>query len=89
MDRTPIDERNQLHYQESQQHSLAEALADGRTLLNRLIELTEAHTEAFLTEPQRFSGVPESVLVWKQLDTICNHYRGHMEQVRAGVPHSL
>lgn len=88
MDRTPIDERNQLHFQESRKHSLAEALADGPTLLNRLIELTEGHTEAFLIEPQRFNGVPEPVLVWKQLDHIYNHYRGHMEQVQAGVAQS-
>jgi hypothetical protein len=83
-DRTPIDERNQLHFQESQLHSLTDVLTDARTILEQLIELTEAHSEAFLIEPQQFEGVPEPVVVWQGLDHVCNHYRGHMQSIRAG-----
>jgi hypothetical protein len=87
-DRTPIDERNQSHFHASQQHSLEEVLTDSRVLFNQLIELTEAHPEAFLIEPQQFEGVPELVIVWQGLDHACNHYRGHMQDIRQGLEKS-
>jgi hypothetical protein len=81
----PIDERNQLDFRESQQHSLDSVLADARDVFRGLIELTEAQTEALLLEPQRFAGIAEPILVWKYLDYICNHYHGHMQAIRAGL----
>jgi DinB superfamily len=85
----PIDERNQLDFRESQQHSLDSVLADARDVFCGLIELTEAQTEALLLEPQRFAGIAEPILVWKHLDYVCNHYRGHMQAIRAGLEQSL
>jgi uncharacterized damage-inducible protein DinB len=84
-DRTPLDERNQLHFQQSQQRALDDVLGEAQEVFRRLIELTEAHPEAFLVDPQTFAGVPESVVVWKNLQHVCNHYRDHMQSIRVGL----
>jgi DinB superfamily len=85
LDRTPIDERNQLDFQASQQRSEDEVLTDAHLVFGQLIELTQAQSETFLTEPQRFAGVPEPVLIWMELDHVCEHYRGHMQAIRSGL----
>jgi hypothetical protein len=84
-DRTPLDERNQVHFHQSQQRALDDVLGEAQEVFGRLIELTEAHPEAFLVEPQTFAGVPESVVVWKNLQHVCNHYRDHMQSIRFGL----
>ncbi len=85
----PIDERNQLDFQQSQQHALDTVLADARNVSRRLLELTEAQSEAFLLEPQRFAGIAEPIVVWKHLDHVCNHYHGHMYDIWAGLEQSV
>jgi DinB superfamily len=85
----PIDERNQLDFGASQQHSLDSVLADAREVSRRFIELTEAQSEAFLLEPQRFAGIAEPIVVWKHLDHVCNHYHGHMHAIREGLERSV
>ena len=84
-DRTPLDERNQLDFQASQQSFGEEVLSDAHRVFDQLIELTQAQTEEFLIEPQRFAGVAEPVLIWMQLDHVCEHYRGHMEAIRLAL----
>jgi hypothetical protein len=81
----PIDERNHLDFQQSQQYALDTVLADAQDVSRRLIELTEAQSEAFLLEPQRFAGIAEPVIVWKHLEHVCNHYHSHMDAIRVSL----
>jgi len=85
MDRTPLDERNQLDFQASRASSLEEVLAQAHIVFDQLIALTEAQNEEFLIVPQIFEGVPEPVIIWKQLDHVCNHYRDHMDAIQRSI----
>jgi uncharacterized protein (TIGR03083 family) len=78
-----FEERNQVYHQRAQHLSLAEVLAEWEEVYQRLLEVVEAHTEEFLTQPQRFEGVPEPVEVWKMLDGDgYGHYREHAQVIR-------
>lgn len=76
--------RNLFLHRQTQARPLADVLADSHQTFNRLIELLEAHTEEYLTQPQQLEGVPEPVLVWKMLEGECyEHYREHLPSIRA------
>jgi uncharacterized protein (TIGR03083 family) len=84
-----FEERNQFLYRQAQQRPLAEVLAESHEVFQRLLEVVEAHTEEFLTQPQQFEGVPEPILVWKILQGDgYAHYRDHMPSIRAWLEQS-
>ncbi|HEU5103526.1 MAG TPA: hypothetical protein VFU22_31130, partial [Roseiflexaceae bacterium] len=59
-------------------------LAESQAVFQRLLEVMEAHTEEFLTQPQQFEGLPEPILIWKLLEgDVYAHYRDHMRSIRA------
>ena len=79
-----FEERNQFLYQQARDRPLAEVLAESHAVFQRLLEVVEAHTEEFLTQPQQFEGAPGPILVWKLLEGDgYAHYRDHMPSIRA------
>jgi hypothetical protein len=80
-----IDERNQLDFERNQHRPLGDVLAEFRQVFQQLIESVEVEPETFLVEPQTFEGVPEPVLMWKQLEHVCDHYSDHLLSIRAWV----
>ena len=82
--RPAIDERNAEHFRASELRTLGDVIAESRRVFDRLITLAELQPESFLTEPQRFQGVGEDVVVGRNLLDVCNHYRAHMLDLRAG-----
>ncbi len=78
------DARNEVIYQQARDRSLADVLADERKAVQRLRAGIEAHSEAFLFEPQRFEGAPQPVVVWHILrGDVYEHYSEHSAAVRA------
>jgi hypothetical protein len=77
-----IDEHNEFDYEQSQSEPLHNVLSNFRIVLQRLIALTEAHSEPFLTQPQQTAGVAEPIVIAQSLDQVCNHYRSHLQAVR-------
>ena len=82
LERIPFDERNAKHVEQHRQKGFAEMATYSRQLFRQLTELTDAHSEQFLTEPQRFPGVPEPVLVYEQLLDNVRHTRDHLRDIR-------
>ncbi len=84
MDRMPFDERNHRIYQQNRRRLTAEVLADSQQVFQRLVEGVQAHSEAFLIEPQQFEGVPEPVTVWKMLrGDVYEHYGEHLPAIKS------
>ncbi len=84
MDRMPFDERNDRIYQKNRRRPAAEVLAESRQVFQRLVEGVQAHSEAFLTEPQQFEGVPEAVTIWKMLrGDVYEHYGEHLPSIKS------
>jgi uncharacterized protein (TIGR03083 family) len=78
-----FEERNQFLYRQAQDRPLAQVLAESQAVFQQLLEAVEAHTEEFLTQPQRFEGWTEPILVWKLLEGDgYEHYRDHMLSIR-------
>jgi hypothetical protein len=79
----PWDERNAIHHQKTLHLSLDEVRQQSREVFDRLLEEVEAHSEAFLTQPQTFPGVPQPIHVWELLaGNHYEHYRLHAGWVR-------
>lgn len=84
-----FEERNQFWHQQARDRPLAEVLAESQQVFGRLIEMVEAHSEEFLTQPQQFEGAPGPILVWKLLKGDgYEHYRDHMRSIRAWLEQS-
>ena len=78
-----FEQRNQFRHQQTRDLPLAQVLADSAQVFGRLLEVVEAHTEEFLTQPQTFDGVPGSFLIWKMLaGDGYEHYREHARAIR-------
>lgn len=78
------DQRNDLVYEGIKDKPLADVLADSQDAFIRLIESVAAHSEAFLLEPQQFSGLPQPILVWNMLRSeVYDHYGQHIPDIRA------
>jgi hypothetical protein len=78
-----FDERNILIYQKFRDHPLPDVLAASRQAFADIIAGVEAHTEAFLTEPQQFHGMPQPILVWDMLRSeVYDHYRQHIPAIK-------
>jgi hypothetical protein len=77
------DERNAIHHQRTLYMSLDDVTEDSRLTYARLLELVAVLSEEFLIEPQQMPGAPPFV-VWEQLrGNTYDHYRLHMQDVRA------
>ena len=80
----PFEERNQLFYRRDKAKPLQQVLADSQETIQRLMAGVEAHSEAFLTQPQQFEGAPSPVVIWKMLEADCyGHCQEHMAALRA------
>jgi hypothetical protein len=78
-----VDERNRLDFLRDQHRPWADVLAEYRRVFQQLIESVEAQPEEFLIQPQTFEGLPEPIVIWKQLEHVCDHYRGHLQSIRS------
>jgi uncharacterized protein (TIGR03083 family) len=84
-----FEQRNQFRHQQTRDHSLADVQAESQQMFNRLLEVVEAHSEEFLTQPQQFEGAPGPLLIWKMLEGDgYAHYRDHMRSIRAWLAQS-
>lgn len=73
------DARNALIYQRDKDLSLDFVLATSKQAFQKLVDGIEANTEAFLTEPQQFQGMPTTILVWDMIRSeVYDHYRQHI-----------
>jgi DinB superfamily len=78
-----VDERNRLDFLKNQHCHWDDVSAESRRVFQQLIESVKAQSEEFLIQPQTFAGLPEPVLIWKQLEHVCDHYRGHLQSIRS------
>lgn len=77
------DERNEIFYQQNRDRPLADILAESRQAFQSLLEGVQAHSEAFLIEPQQFEGVPEPITIWKLLrGNVYDHYGPHILSIK-------
>ncbi|MEO7913280.1 MAG: maleylpyruvate isomerase N-terminal domain-containing protein [Roseiflexaceae bacterium] len=84
-----FEQRNLFWHQQTRDRLLAEVQAESQQVFRRLLEVVEAHSEEFLTQPQQFEGVPAPLLVWKMLEgDIYEHYREHIRTIRAWLEQS-
>ncbi len=78
-----FEERNQFFHRRDKDRPLAEVLAEWRQVYQRLLEMVEAHSEEFLTQPQQLEGAPGPILVWEILKgDNYGHLREHAGWVR-------
>ena len=84
-----FEQRNLFRHQQTRDHLLAHVQAESQQVFDRLLEVVEAHSEEFLTQPQQFAGVPGSFLIWKMLEGDgYEHYRDHMRSIRVWLAQS-
>lgn len=76
------EQRNPIIYERYKDQPLEVVLSDSRQAFDRLIEGVQAHSEAFLTEPQTFEGAPGPVIIWQMLrGDVYEHYGQHIPSV--------
>src|SRR5215212_8045204 len=63
-----FEQRNQFRHKQTRDQSLADIQAESQQVFDRLLEVVEAHSEEFLTQPQQFEGAPGPLLIWKMLE---------------------
>ena len=85
IERPDLAERNQAHFKQSQQRTLAEVLAEAEQVFLAFTQAVAAQPEVFFIEPQHFPGMAEPLDVGKSLRYACEHYRRHMREIRGGV----
>jgi len=84
-----FEQRNQYRHQQTREHSLADVQAESQQMFDRLLEVVEAHSEEFLTQPQQFEGALGPLLVWKMIEGDgYEHYRDHMRSIRVWLTQS-
>ena len=75
--------RNEVIVQQTRDRALADVRADSRAAFQRLLAGVQAHSEAFLIEPQRFEGAPGPVVVAQLLrGDVYEHYGQHIPTIR-------
>ena len=78
-----FEQRNLFWYQQARDLALAEAHAESQRVFGRLLEVVEAHSEEFLTQPQQFEGAPGPLLIWKMVEGDgYEHYHEHIRTIR-------
>ena len=84
-----FEQRNLFWHQQTRERPLTEVQAESQWVFSRLLEVVEAHSEEFLTQPQQFEGAPGPLLVSKMLEGDgYEHYREHMRTMRAWLAQS-
>jgi len=79
-----LDERNRRHYEQNRMRPLSDVLEESRQVFRQLVELLDAQSEEFLTQPQTLLGLPHPIVVGQSLKDACaDHYRHHLPDVRA------
>jgi hypothetical protein len=82
MDAMHWEERNPLVFAQNRDRPLAAILAEDKAAFQRLLAAVEAHSEAFLVEPQHFEGAPGPVRVWQMLrGDVYDHYGEHIPSI--------
>ncbi len=77
-----FDKRNEIMYQQSKDKPLQDILAESKSAFQKLIAGAEAHSEAFLIEPQQFEAGPP-VVIWQMLrGDVYDHYGHHIESIK-------
>jgi len=78
-----FDQRNEIMYQKSKDTPLQDVLRESKQAFEKLIAGAEAHTEAFLIEPQKFGDAPP-VIIWQMLrGDVYEHYGHHIESIKS------
>ena len=77
------EERNPIIYEQNRNRTLEDVMAESSQVFQQLVEGVEAHSEAFLTEPQEFEGAPGPVFIWMMLrGDIYEHYPQHIPSIK-------
>ncbi len=78
----PLEERNQVIYQQNKDRLLADVLAEAKDVFPRFVQAVAALDDADLEDPARFQYMPA---IWKPVDLITSnsteHYVDHTPQV--------
>ncbi|HQN04584.1 MAG TPA: DinB family protein [Anaerolineaceae bacterium] len=78
----PLEERNQVIYQQNKDRLLADVLAEAKDVFPRFVQAVAALDDADLEDPARFQYMPA---IWKPVDLITSnsteHYIDHTTQV--------
>ncbi len=78
----PLEERNQVIYQQNKDRLLADVLAEAKDVFPRFVQAVAALDDADLEDPARFQYMPA---IWKPVDLITSnsteHYVDHTTQV--------
>jgi hypothetical protein len=83
MDWMDFEQQNRIIYEQNRDRPLDDILTESRTNFRRLIEGVEAHSEAFLIEPQQFEGSPRPIVVWQILQgDVYDHYAEHIASIQ-------
>jgi hypothetical protein len=86
LDQMHFDERNDRYYEQTRERPLEEVLAESAEGFGRLMEAVQAHTEAFLIQPQQFEGLPQPIRVWQMLRSeVYDHYSEHIPSIQVWI----
>lgn len=78
----PLDERNNLIFEENRHRSLDEILSESGLVFRQLLREVEALSDDDLNDPSRFKDMPSDWLPWKLIaENSYEHYPGHTEAV--------
>jgi len=80
----PLEERNQVIYQQNKDRPLAEVVAESKEVFPSFVKAVANLDDADLEDPARFQYMPAE---WKPVDLVTSnsteHYEDHLAQVRA------
>jgi len=78
----PLDERNNLIFEQNRHRSLDEVLNESGLVFRQLLREIEALSEDDLNDPSRFKEMPSDWLPWKLIaENSYEHYPDHTEAV--------
>lgn len=81
-DRMDFDQRNEIMFQKYRDVPLLDILSESKRAFQKLMAGVQAHTEAFLIEPQRFGDAPP-IIIWQMLrGDVYDHYGHHIESIK-------
>jgi hypothetical protein len=85
----PLDQRNELIFQESRERDLSGLLAEAPQVFRQFLELVETLSEEDLVDPQRFPGMLDDWQPWRIIaGNAHEHYRDHIRDVEAWLERS-
>lgn len=84
LDMMHYEPRNTRIYEQTKDLPLADVLANSKAVFARLVAITEAHDEAFLTTQQQFEGLPAPIIVADMLRSeVYDHYPQHVPSLKS------